>query len=75
MGKLYDRLKKQLKTEHVSDANKCLKIYNYLKDTTGHVWESQWNPLVTVTFKGFNERIYKPSSIGETLLKGINEKE
>jgi hypothetical protein len=78
MGKLYDSLQRQLKTEDKHDAEKCLKLYNYLKDTTGSVWESNWNPLTTVRFEGIypnSTRIYKPSSIGETLLKGINETE
>lgn len=78
MGKLYDNLKKQLKTSNKEDAEKCLKIYNYLKDTTGGVWESNWNPLVTVKFEGTypnSTRIYKPSFIGEIFLKGLYEKE
>jgi hypothetical protein len=75
MGKLMDRLQKQLKTEHKQDAENCIKIYNYLKESNnGRVWESQWNPLVTVTFKGFpsDERYYKLNSIGNLVLKGLN---
>lgn len=53
MGKLMDRLQQQLTTEHKQDAEDCLIIYNYLEDTTGGVWSSNWNPLVQVTFKGF----------------------
>ncbi len=74
MGKLMDRLQKQLKTNHKEEAEDCLKIYNYLKElNNGHVWDSQWNPLVSVTFKGFpsDERWYKPNSIGYTVLKGL----
>lgn len=66
MGKLYDRLQKQLKSEeYKKDAEDCLKIYEKLKEmNNGSVWESSWNPLTTVKFVGTypnSERIYKPS--------------
>ena len=32
MGKLYDNLQRQLKTEYKQDAKNCIKIYNYLKE-------------------------------------------
>jgi len=66
-----DRLQKQLKTEFKQDAEDCLKIYNHLKETTGHVWSSNWDPLVQTIFKGFNERRFKPTNIGYTFLKGL----
>ena len=54
MGKLLDRLNKQLKTEHKEDAENCLIIYNKLKEMHGgHVWSSNWTPLVDTIFKGF----------------------
>lgn len=74
MGKLKDSLDKQLKTEHKKDAEDCLKIYEYLKKTTGHIWESNWTPLVSVRFEGTypnSKRIYKPTSIGYIFLKGL----
>lgn len=73
MGKLLDRLNKQLNTEYKQDAEDCLKIYNYLKESTGYVWESQWNLLVDVTFKGFpsDERRHKPTFLGYIVLKGL----
>lgn len=74
MGKLFDRLQKQLKTEHKKDAEDCLIIYEKLKEMSdGRVWESQWTPLVGVTFKPYpsSERIYKPTSIGQIFLKGL----
>lgn len=73
MGKLLDRLNKQLKTEYKQDAEDCIKIYNHLKDTTGHVWESDWRVLVTTIFKGFpsDERRFKPTAIGYVFLKGL----
>lgn len=74
MGKLLDRLEKQLNTEYKQDAEECIKIYNKLKElNNGSVWESQWNLLVDVTFKGFpsNERRYKPNKIGCVFLKGL----
>lgn len=76
MGKLLNRLEKQLKTENKKDAEDCLIIYNHLKDTTGHVWESEWRLLVDTRFKGFpsDERTFKPTSIGYTFLKGLNNK-
>lgn len=79
MGKLYDRLQKQLKSEeYKKDAEDCLKIYEKLKEMNdGKVWESSWNPLTKVTFVGTypnSERIYKPSQEGYVFLKGIKEK-
>lgn len=79
MGKLYDRLQKQLKIEeYKQDAEDCLKIYEKLKEmNNGSVWESSWNPLTTVKFVGTypnSERIYKPSQEGYVFLKGIEEK-
>jgi len=75
MGKLLIRLEKQLKTEYKQDAEDCLVIYNKLKEMSGgHVWESSWNPLVSVQFIGgypAYERRYKPTAIGYTFLKGI----
>lgn len=79
MGKLYDRLQKQLKSEeYKKDAEDCLKIYEKLKEmNNGKVWESSWNPLTTVKFVGTypnSERIYKPSKEGYVFLKGIEKK-
>lgn len=69
MGKLLDRLQKQLETEYKQDAEDCLKIYNELsKQGDGHIWSSIWNPLVSTIFKDFpsNERRFKPTSVGYT---------
>lgn len=81
MGKLYDRLQKQLKSEeYKKDAEDCLKIYEKLKEmNNGRVWDSSWNPLTTVKFVGTypnSERIcsYKPSQEGYVFLKGIEKK-
>lgn len=79
MGKLYDRLQKQLKSEeYKKDAEDCLKIYEKLKEmNNGKVWESSWNPLTAVKFVGTypnSERIYKPSQEGYVFLKGVEEK-
>ena len=75
MGKLYDRLQKQLKSEEFKkDAEDCLTIYEKLKElNNGSVWDSEWQLLVGVKFKGFpsDERIYKPSKIGYIFLRGI----
>lgn len=78
MGKLYNGLQRQLKIEeHKKDAEDCLKIYEKLKEMSGgHVWESQWQPLTSVTFIGTypnSIKIYKPSQIGRMFLKGIEE--
>ena len=78
MGKLYDRLQKQLKSEeYKQDAEDCLKIYEKLKEmNNGSVWNLQWQQLVDTHFKGFpsDDRRYKPSPIGYVFLKGIEEK-
>lgn len=71
MGKLLNRLNKQLNTEYRQDAEDCLRIYNYLHETTGHVWESEWRLLVSTTFKGWDDRRFKPTHIGRTLLDGL----
>ena len=77
MGKLFDRLQKQLQTEFKKDAEDCLKIYDKLKEmNNGSVWDNQWRPLVDTIFKGFpsDERRFKPSNLGYVFLKGIEEK-
>lgn len=73
MGKLLERLNKQLETEYKQDAEDCLKIYNYLIETTGHCWNSEWSPLVQTIFKGFpsDERRFKPTNIGYIFLNGL----
>jgi hypothetical protein len=78
MGKLMDRLQKQLKLpKYKKDAEDCIKIYNWIKSTDkeGKVWNSRWAPLVDIKFKGFpsDERTYKPNIIGYALLKGIKK--
>ena len=74
MGKLLERLEKQLRTEYKEDAENCLRIYNHLEETTGHVWSSNWTPLVDTIFKGFpsDERRFKPTAIGYIFLKGLS---
>lgn len=73
MGKLRDRLEKQLETEYKKDAEDCIKIYNQLKESTGHVWDSEWNPLVRTIFEDFpsDKRRYQPTAIGYIFLKGL----
>jgi len=76
MGKLLDRLQAQLKNpDHAKDAEDCIKIYNWIKDTDedGIVWNSRWRALVDMRFKGFpsNERTYKLNITGYAVLKGI----
>jgi hypothetical protein len=79
MGKLIDNLQKQLKNPDTKkDAEDCIKIYNWVKDTDkdGKVWSSRWIPLVDTTFKGFpsSERTYKPTIMGYALLRGMEDK-
>jgi len=74
MGKLTDRLKSQCKNpDRKKDAEDCIRIYDWIKktDKEGRVWSSRWAPLVDVIFKG-NERTFKPTISGYTLLKGID---
>jgi hypothetical protein len=74
MGKLYERLHKQLETEFKQDAENCLKIYDKLKEIdNGRVWESKWRALVDTIYKGFpsDKRRFKPTNIGYIFLKGI----
>jgi len=74
MGKLQNRLNKQLETEFKQDAEDCLKIYDGLLKVTGHVYGSTWGILVDTIFKGFpgDERRFKPTDIGYIFLKGLN---
>lgn len=74
MGKLLSRLQMQLNTELKQDAEDCLRIYNHLKETTGHVWSSEWSLLVDTKFKGYPSgvRTFRPTSIGYTFLKGLD---
>ena len=74
MGKLHDSLQKQLKTEYKQDAEDCIKIYNKLSEmNNGHIWDSQWKPLVDKIFKDFSsdEKKFKPTNMGYIFLKGI----
>lgn len=50
MGKIYDKLQKQLQVEeHREDAEDCIKIYNKLKEMNdGSVWSSDWQVLTTI---------------------------
>jgi len=78
MGKLMDRLQAQSKDpDHKKDAEDCIKLYNWVKDTDkdGCVWSSRWSPLVDVTFKGFpsDKRTHKPNVTGYALLKGLEK--
>lgn len=80
MGKLYDKLQKQLGTEFKKDAEDCLKIYEKLKEiNNGSVWELDWRQLTTVGGwigeKHPKTMAYKPSKLGYELLKGIEEKQ
>lgn len=77
MGKLYDSLQKQLKTEHKQEAEDCLRIYNKLLEINGEsVWSSQWNVLTrVVTYIGTYPNsltVYGPSAIGYIFLKGFS---
>ena len=80
MGKLYDRLQKQLKLEeYKKDAEDCLKIYEKLKElNNGSVWDSDWRQLATIGGwigdKYPKTMVYKPSKLGYELLKGIEKK-
>lgn len=79
MGKLYDKLQKQLQTEFKKDAEDCLKIYEKLKElNNGSVWSSDWNQLTTIGGwigdKYPKTMVYKPSKLGYELLKSIKEK-
>jgi hypothetical protein len=79
MGKLYDKLQKQLQTEYKKDAEDCLKIYEKLKElNNGSVWDSDWRQLTTIGGwigdKYPKTMVYKPSKLGYELLKGIEEK-
>ena len=80
MGKLYDKLQRQLKSEeYKKDAEDCLKIYEKLKElNNGSVWDSDWRQLTTIGGwigdKYPKTMVYKPSKLGYELLKGIKEK-
>jgi hypothetical protein len=55
IGKLYDALQNNCKTECKEDAENCLIIYNKLEEMyAGSVWNSNWTPLVNTIFKRFS---------------------
>mgnify|MGYP000515965870 CR=1 FL=1 len=66
MSKLEKNLEYQRKVQGDSEElREVLKIRQFLIDTTGHVWSSQWQLLVDVTFEGFpsSRRFYRPSKL------------
>jgi hypothetical protein len=77
MEKLLNSLNKQLKSKYNSDAEDCLKIYNYLKEINdGVIWENQWNNLISTSFEGSypnSIRISKLNYIGKLFLEGLNK--
>lgn len=76
MGKLFDRLEKQLNTEYKEDAENCIKIYHKLMQIDNNqVWESKWRLLVDTIFKGYpsDERRFKPTKIGYVFIDGLNK--
>lgn len=75
MGKLLDRLNKQLETEYKEDAENCIKIFNGMKEITGSVSSNLYREFVETIFKGFpsDERRFKPTSIGYVFLKGLQQ--
>jgi hypothetical protein len=78
MGKLMQDLNAQLKTEHRQDAERCIVIYEHLRDTNdGRVWSSQWSTLVSTYFEGAysnSKCIFKPTGLGILLLQSIESK-
>ena len=62
MSKLYDSLMNQQK-DHPN--TEIFEIYEFLKNTTGGVWSSQWQIFTKVTFEGFPsyKRWYEPSPL------------
>ena len=76
MGKLLNDLNRQLNSEYKKEAEDCLLIYNTIKESTGHIWESDWNPLVSFWSIGIypnSIRFYKPSELGQIFLRGIKQ--
>lgn len=79
--KVITQLQKQLQSNDpdiVLNANDCLLIYNYLKETEGHVWASKWDVLtkvIDIIGKYPNSHaVYKPTHIGNMVLKGLKTK-
>jgi hypothetical protein len=77
MGKLEDRLKKQIKSGiQIQDAESCIEIMEYLKSSNGgRAWESQWNTLVSVKLVGKYPylRVYSPTPLGHKVLLGLEK--
>ena len=73
-----NNLQRQLKSpDHKKDAEDCIKIYNWIKETDpeGRVWNSRWSPLVSIRWEGPHptaQAISKPTIMGYTVLKGID---
>ena len=80
MGKLINALNKQLSDVRLKeDAEDCIKIYNWIKETDkdGRVWSSRWQPLVYTKFYGLGStrRTYQLTFMGRAVLKGLTTKE
>lgn len=77
MGKLKDRLLRQLGTNYSEDARDCLKIYETIKKLNGgSIPSDQWMVLSRVQHLGTHidpMRVYSPSEIGYVFLKGLEE--
>ena len=78
MSGILDTLQKQLSSEYKEDAEEVLEIYNYMYDTTGHFWNSDWQALVNTSFikdpnKHFMnyDKRYSLTLIGKLMLKGL----
>lgn len=70
---LIDKLKAQLNTDFKTQAEECIKIYNKLKELTGHVWASEFYALVKYGYSDEKHKhIYFPSKTGKIFLKGLS---
>jgi hypothetical protein len=70
MSKILKAIKHQQKVEGLTeDLQQVKRIYQHLKETTGHIWESEWNTLVCTKFTGSYpyKRFYYTTNVGKLL--------
>ena len=66
------QLRQQLWSQYEKEAEDCLKIWQFLKESDHGVvdWE-KWDVLVKIALRNTRKWHYKPTKIGRIFLKGL----
>ena len=73
MSTLKEKLEAQCNLpKYAEDAKDCLLIHEYLiKTDKGHIWQSRWDPLVSICFIGSGtkeQKVYYPTDLGKLVV-------